>query len=156
MGSPPPRKGPEMRKNCTNQQKILKLTLFLRGGGETQFDGQNDFMDIWAFLTFEPFGHTSLQGGGGWGLMQLQGCKSHFSAPLLERLSCTTRRESARDSSKGSAFSRPSRDLGCPLFLPFPQASRKTTFNTSKGSQAKSCVFQNKNHHHRSFFRHRI
>ena len=29
---PPPRKGPKMRKNCTNQQKILKLDTFGRGG----------------------------------------------------------------------------------------------------------------------------
>ena len=28
------------------------LTLFSGGGGGTQFYGQNDFMDIWAFLIF--------------------------------------------------------------------------------------------------------
>ena len=47
--NPPPPKGPKMRKNCTNQYKPLKLTLFAGGGG-TRFYGQNDFMDIWAFL----------------------------------------------------------------------------------------------------------
>ena len=45
---PPPRKGPKMRKNCRNQYKILKIDTF--SVGETRFYGQNDFMDIWAFL----------------------------------------------------------------------------------------------------------
>ena len=39
-----------MRKDYTNQWKILKIDTFFGGGGETQFYGQNDFMDIWAFL----------------------------------------------------------------------------------------------------------
>ena len=48
---PPPRKGPKMTKNCTNQEKILKIDTFSGGGGrETQCYGQNGFMDIWAFL----------------------------------------------------------------------------------------------------------
>ena len=38
-----------MRENCTNQYKILKIGTSW-GGGETRFHGQNDFMDIWAFL----------------------------------------------------------------------------------------------------------
>ena len=29
---PPPRKGPKMRKNCTNQYKILKIDTFSGGG----------------------------------------------------------------------------------------------------------------------------
>ena len=43
-----------MRKSCTNQYRILKIdTLFGEGG--TQFYGQNDFMDIWAFLSLGIF-----------------------------------------------------------------------------------------------------
>ena len=38
-----------MRKNCTNQYKILKIDT-LSGGGKRDFFGQNDFMDIWVFL----------------------------------------------------------------------------------------------------------
>ena len=38
-----------MRKKCTNQYKILKIDTF-SGEGGTRFYGQNDFMDIWAFL----------------------------------------------------------------------------------------------------------
>ena len=49
---PPPKKKAKMRKNCTNQQKILKLDTFSGGRGETQFYGQNDLMDTWAFLIF--------------------------------------------------------------------------------------------------------
>ena len=51
FGFTPPPKGPKMRKNCTNQKKILEIDTF-SGGGETQLYGQNDFMDIWAFLTY--------------------------------------------------------------------------------------------------------
>ena len=42
-----------MRKNFANQYKVIKIDTF-RGGGEggTLFYGQNDFMDIWAFLKF--------------------------------------------------------------------------------------------------------
>ena len=58
--TPPPRKGPKLRKNCTNQYKILKLTLFPGGGGGARFYGQNDFMDVWAFLKF-PEGRSDLQ-----------------------------------------------------------------------------------------------
>ena len=32
---PPPRKGPKMRKNCTNRYKILKIDTFSGGGGWT-------------------------------------------------------------------------------------------------------------------------
>ena len=41
-----------MRKNCTNQYKILNIDTFSAGGGGggTRFYGQNAFMDIWAFL----------------------------------------------------------------------------------------------------------
>ena len=46
---PPPRKVPKTRKNCTNQQRILKIDTF-PGGGKKRLYGQNDFMDIWAFL----------------------------------------------------------------------------------------------------------
>ena len=41
---PPPREGP-----LQFSRKSSKLTLSRRGG-ETRFYGQNDFMDIWAFL----------------------------------------------------------------------------------------------------------
>ena len=41
---PPPEKGPKMRR------KSSKLTLFPGGGGGNAIYGQNDFMDIWAFL----------------------------------------------------------------------------------------------------------
>ena len=47
-----PPKGRKMRKNCTNQYKILKIDTFPAGGGEKRFNGHNDFMDIWAFLKF--------------------------------------------------------------------------------------------------------
>ena len=46
----PPPKRAKMRKNCTNQWKILKIDTFSAGG--TLFYGQHDLMDIWAFLTF--------------------------------------------------------------------------------------------------------
>ena len=46
---PPPRKGPKMRKNCTNQKKILQIDT-LSGGGGTRFYGQNDFIDIWPIV----------------------------------------------------------------------------------------------------------
>ena len=35
-----------MRKNCTNQYKILKIDTFSPGGGGTRFYGQNDFMGV--------------------------------------------------------------------------------------------------------------
>ena len=48
---PPPGKRPRMRRNCTNQYEILKIDTFSGGGGgETRLYGQDDFMDIWAFL----------------------------------------------------------------------------------------------------------
>ena len=50
--SPPPRKGPKMRKNYTNQYKILKIDTFSRGGNAILWT--NDFMDIWAFLIVDP------------------------------------------------------------------------------------------------------
>ena len=34
---PPQKKGPKMKKNCTNQKKILKIDTFLGGGGEHNF-----------------------------------------------------------------------------------------------------------------------
>ena len=46
--TPTPRKGPKLRKNCTNQYKILKIDTFSGGGGRNFME---DFMDIWAFLT---------------------------------------------------------------------------------------------------------
>ena len=48
--TPPPEKGPKWGINCTNQYKILKIDAFSGGGAGKPFYGQNDFMDIWAFL----------------------------------------------------------------------------------------------------------
>ena len=39
---------PQMRKKTC--RKSSKLTLFPGGGGERNCNGQNDFLDIWAFL----------------------------------------------------------------------------------------------------------
>ena len=48
--TPPPEKGPKWGKPVQISRKSSKLTLFGGGGAGTQFYGQNDFMDIWAFL----------------------------------------------------------------------------------------------------------
>ena len=50
VSPPPPEKGPKWGKTVQISRKSSKLTLFFGGGGETQSYGQNDFMDIWAFL----------------------------------------------------------------------------------------------------------
>ena len=47
---PPPEKGPEWGRTVQISIKSSKSTLLGGGGGEMQFYGQNDFMDIWAFL----------------------------------------------------------------------------------------------------------
>ena len=50
---PPPKRAPKWGKTLQINRKSAKLRLFR--GGETQFYGQNDFMDIWVFLSFEDF-----------------------------------------------------------------------------------------------------
>ena len=50
FGFTPPEKGPKWGKTLQIGRKSSKLTLLRGGGGETGFYGQNDFMDIWAFL----------------------------------------------------------------------------------------------------------
>ena len=63
-----------MRKNCTNQHKLLKSDTFSGGGGgETQLYGPNDFIDIWAFLkirdveTAMKIKYAFFERGGRWG-----------------------------------------------------------------------------------------
>ena len=48
---PPPKRAQNEEKLYNSVYKILKIDTFRGGGGETRFCGQNDVMDIWAFLT---------------------------------------------------------------------------------------------------------
>ena len=52
---PPPEKDPKWGKTVQISIKSSKVTLF--PGGGTQFYGQNNFMDIWAFRTFGRYRH---------------------------------------------------------------------------------------------------
>ena len=47
---PPPKRAQNEEKTVQMSRKSSKLTLSPGRGGETQFYGQNDFVDIWAFL----------------------------------------------------------------------------------------------------------
>ena len=55
-----------MRKNCTNQQKILEIETFFRGGGgETRFYGLVDVSDIFYFFCSGEGRGEQGEGGGG-------------------------------------------------------------------------------------------
>ena len=48
---PPPGKPPKMRKNCAKSEEILKIDT-LGGGGRHPILWTNNYVNIWAFLTY--------------------------------------------------------------------------------------------------------
>ena len=81
FGFPPPPKGPKMRKNCTNQYKILKIDTFSGGGGGNailwtkRFYGHVGVSEIKKFL------------GRGFGSARQKLCGEGSRIPLVRNLS---------------------------------------------------------------------
>ena len=99
--TPPPRKGGKTFKLVENPQKI---DTFSAGGGGTQFYGQSDFMDIWAFLnirkkTIEIVEHD-------WKtrtVVPLRACRGSLSSEILWTPTepCRVPQESRRETRRG-------------------------------------------------------